>query len=117
MDDDERQVSSANNPVALIKTRWESTRGKAKVCKAHFPNLPVNATILSRGAMVCLSNHNFEPACLSGDCFQQQHSAQEKLRKLCSTMETTQMLATNLATLQSSFHSTVAQHGMPRNQR
>ena len=33
------------------------------------------------------------------------------------TMETTQMLATNLATLQSSFHSTVAQHGMPRNQR
>ena len=56
-----QEVSSANNPVALIKTRWESTRGKAKVCKAHFPNLPVNATILSRGAMVCLSNHNFEP--------------------------------------------------------
>lgn len=56
-----QEVSSANNPVALIKTRWESTRGKVKVCKAHFPNLPVNATIISRGAMVCLSNHNFEP--------------------------------------------------------
>lgn len=54
-------VSSATNPVALVKTRWESTAGKPKVCKAHFPNLPVNATIVSRGAMVSISNHNFEP--------------------------------------------------------
>ena len=54
-------VSSETNPVALVKTRWESTAGKSKVCRAHFPNLPVNATILSRGAMVSICNHNFEP--------------------------------------------------------
>ena len=41
--------------------RRESTAGKSKVCRAHFPNLPVNATILSRGAMVSTCNHNFEP--------------------------------------------------------
>ena len=48
-----QKVSSSSNPVALVKTKWESTSGKAAVRKAHFPNPPANATVLSRGAMVC----------------------------------------------------------------
>ena len=33
-----QKVSSSSNPVALVKTKWESTSGKAAVRKAHFPN-------------------------------------------------------------------------------
>ena len=32
-----QKVTSSSNPVALVKTKWESTSGKAAVRKAHFP--------------------------------------------------------------------------------
>ena len=56
-----QQITNASNPVALIKTKWESTSGKPAVCKAHFQSHPITASILSKGAMVCLIEKNFEP--------------------------------------------------------
>ena len=55
-----QKVSNEANPVALVRTRWESVSGKRTVCKSHFPDPPETATILCRGAMVCLTK-NFEP--------------------------------------------------------
>ena len=59
-----QKVSSSSNPVALVKTKWESTSGKAAVRKAHFfqkPTSKMQQSVLSRGATVCLADRNFEP--------------------------------------------------------
>jgi len=55
-------ISSEENPVALLKAQWSSTtRMKASLISDHFKNPPPNATLLCRGAMVRIIDKNFIP--------------------------------------------------------
>lgn len=57
-----REISSENNPVALLKAKWHSERRSRQSSIAdHFDNPPSNATLLCRGAMVRIVDKNFEP--------------------------------------------------------
>ena len=53
-----QKVSSSSNPVALVKTKWESTSGKAAVRKAHFPNPPAK---MQQFLAEAPGRRNFEP--------------------------------------------------------
>jgi len=57
-----KEVSSEDNPVALLKAQWTSSKLKGTKAKhVHFKNPPAHATIISRGAVVRMVDKNFEP--------------------------------------------------------
>ena len=55
-------VSSSNNPVALVKAQWTAQKkiGKSTIM-SHFKSPPATAALLSRGAIVRIVDRNFEP--------------------------------------------------------
>lgn len=56
------EISSADNPVALVRAHWKSSKCKSSSTIAnHFQNPPPNATLLCRGAIVRIVDKNFEP--------------------------------------------------------
>ena len=56
------ETSNEDNPVALVKAQWSSTRGLAQSTIAqHYNSPPESATLLCRGAMVRIVDRNFEP--------------------------------------------------------
>ena len=56
------EVSSGDNPVALLKAQWTSVRGRSTTSIIdHFKDPPNSATLLCRGAMVRIVGRNFEP--------------------------------------------------------
>lgn len=56
------ETSNEDNPVALVKAQWSSTRGLASSTIAqHYDSPPESATLLCRGAMVRIVDRNFEP--------------------------------------------------------
>ena len=56
-------VSSASNPVAVLRTRWTSTNKKLSTSSivSHFNNPPPAAVMIARGAVVRNIVKNFEP--------------------------------------------------------
>jgi hypothetical protein len=56
-------VSSHNNPVAILKTRWTSSNKKLSTSSMmnHFTDPPPAAVMVARGAIVRIVYKNFEP--------------------------------------------------------
>ena len=56
-------ISSDTNPVALLKTQWQSSNKKLTTAKimSHFKSPPPTATMISRGAIVKCVEKNFNP--------------------------------------------------------
>ena len=57
------ELSSENNPVALLKTQWSSTNKRLSTGSImnHFKSPPPTATMIARGAIVKNIDKNFEP--------------------------------------------------------
>lgn len=56
------ETSDENNPVALVKAQWSSTRGlSSSTIAQHYNSPPESATLLCRRAMVRIVDRNFEP--------------------------------------------------------
>lgn len=56
------EVSSSDNPVALLKAQWSSSHKIAShTIQNHYKSPPAIATLVTRGAIVRIVDQNFEP--------------------------------------------------------